>query len=118
MHLYNYLSPIAGIVIDQYSSLAEVVKIMRKYTKDSMMEIRDHMNKNEFVMSCDYIDQDEVKRFIKCINELKKSKTSVIKKGGRMLLEKYNDKLLTKVFPDIISIKFSRKRCNDTEWRV
>lgn len=30
--MYNYVSPIAGIVIDQYSSLAEVVKIMRKYT--------------------------------------------------------------------------------------
>ena len=29
-----------------------------------------------------------------------------------------NNKLLTKVFPDIISIKFSRKRCNHTEWRV
>ena len=38
------------------------------------MEIRDHMNKNEFVMSCDFIDRDEVKRLIKCINELKKSK--------------------------------------------
>ncbi len=29
-----------------------------------------------------------------------------------------NNKLLTKEFPDIISIKFSRKICNDTEWRV
>ncbi len=73
----NYDSPIAGIVIDQYPSVAEVVKIMRKYTKDSMMEIRDHINKNEFVMSCNYIDEDEIKRLIKCVNELKKSKITV-----------------------------------------
>lgn len=52
----NYDSSITGIVIDQYPSVAEVVKIMRKYTKDSIMEIRDHLNKNEFVMSCNYID--------------------------------------------------------------
>ena len=36
----NYDSSITGIVIDQYPSVAEVVKIMRKYTKDSIMEIR------------------------------------------------------------------------------
>lgn len=73
----DYVSSVTGIVIDQYPSVAEVVKIMRKYTKDSMMEIRNHMSKNEFVMSCDFIDEDGVKRLIKCINELKKSKITV-----------------------------------------
>ncbi|MBP3240511.1 MAG: hypothetical protein J6M92_08190 [Oribacterium sp.] len=73
----NYDSSITGIVIDQYPSVAEVVKIMRKYTKDAIMEIRDQLNKNEFVMSCDYIDEDELKRLIKCVNELKKSKITV-----------------------------------------
>ena len=68
---------ILGIVIDKYSSVAEVIKIMRKYTHESIMDIKTHINNREFVISCDFCNDEEVKRIIKCINELKKSKITV-----------------------------------------
>lgn len=68
---------ILGIVIDEYPSAAEVIKIMRKYTDESIMEIKTHINKKEFVISCDFCNEAEVKRIIECINELEKSKITV-----------------------------------------
>jgi len=66
-----------GIIIDKYPSVAEVIKILRKYTDDSMMDIRNHMSNNEFVYSCPFVRDDEVRKLIKIINDLKKNKITV-----------------------------------------
>lgn len=77
MYEFEDYDPTVGIVIDRYPSVAAVVKIMRKYTKDSMMDIRNHMSMNEYVMSCNIIDIPGVRQIIKCVNELKKNKITV-----------------------------------------
>ena len=77
MREYKGWRSVLGITIDQYPSVAEVIKIMRKYTNESIMDIKTHINNKEFVISCDFCNDDEVKRIIKCINELKKSRITV-----------------------------------------
>lgn len=77
MREYKGWRSVLGITIDQYPSVAEVIKIMRKYTNESIMDIKMHINNKEFVISCDFCNDDEVKRIIKCINELKKSRITV-----------------------------------------
>ena len=49
--MYEPEEPRVGIVIDQYPSVADVIKVLRKYTNDSMMDIRNHMSNNEIVYS-------------------------------------------------------------------
>ena len=89
MYGYDNFDTTVGIVIDQYPSVAAVVRIMRKYTNDSMMDIRNHMSRNEYVMSCDSIDTAEVRKLIKCIEELKKNKITVkiIERGEEIELQ-------------------------------
>ena len=89
MYEFEEYDPTVGIVIDQYPSVAAVVKIMRKYTNDSMLDIRNHLSRNEYIMSCNVIDIPGVRKIIKCINELKKNKITVkiYEHGGEIELQ-------------------------------
>ena len=42
-----------------------------------MIDIRNHLSRNEYIMSCNVIDIPGVRKIIKCINELKKNKITV-----------------------------------------
>ncbi len=66
-----------GIVIEKYPSIAIVVKVIRKYTNDSISEIKNHVEKGEYVLSCEPFDCDGIKMLIRCANELKKNKITV-----------------------------------------
>ncbi len=67
-----------GIVIENYSSIVEVIKILRKYTDDSISIIQNHIKNGEIVLSCSFFDHSAIKTIIiKCINELKKKKITV-----------------------------------------
>ena len=67
-----------GIVIDQYTSMAETIQILRKYTNEPISKIQANIKNGEIVLSCSYFDDDAIKKvIIKCINELKKKKITV-----------------------------------------
>lgn len=66
-----------GIVIDSCSSQAEVIKILRKYTKDSMTQIRAKLEGKERVLTCPAFDENEIERIMECINELQKNNIAV-----------------------------------------
>ncbi len=51
-----------------------------------MMDMRTHMSNNEFVYSCSFVQEDQVRKLIKIINDLKKNKITVkILKGDEEL---------------------------------
>lgn len=66
-----------GIVIDKYPSIAVVVKVLRKYTDDSIIDIKNHIENGEFALSYKSIDDSGIRKLIKCTNELKKNKVTV-----------------------------------------
>ena len=64
-----------GIVIENYTSIAETIKIIRKYNDESISIIQAHIKNGEPVLSCSYFDESAIRKVIfKCINELKKKK--------------------------------------------
>lgn len=67
-----------GIVIDQYTSMAETIQILRKYTNDPISKIQANIQSGEIVLSCPFYNETEIRKvIIKCINELKKKKITV-----------------------------------------
>lgn len=59
-----------GLIIDKYPSIAVVVKVLRKYTNDSILDIKNHVENGEFALSCRSVDDAGIKMLIKCANEL------------------------------------------------
>ncbi|MBR6403678.1 MAG: hypothetical protein IKS48_09885 [Eubacterium sp.] len=67
-----------GIVIDQYNSPTEVIKILRKYTNDSIGDIKNNISNGNAVLTCSYYDDVEISnRILKCIDKLKAKETTV-----------------------------------------
>ena len=56
---------IVGIVVESYSSLADAVTIIREITKETIIEIRDHICNHEFVMSCSNNDPTGLEQLVK-----------------------------------------------------
>lgn len=75
--MYDGTSKGYGFIIDSFDSIAEVVKIMRNYTDDSISEIRTKIAKRERSYNCSIHDDDGIRKMIKCINELKKKNVRV-----------------------------------------
>ena len=59
-----------GIKIVSYKSIATVVKIIRKYTKQSISEIKSAVAEGTFVYSGDQCDGDALENLIECYKEL------------------------------------------------
>ena len=67
-----------GIVINQYTSMAETIQILRKYTNDPISRIQANIKNGDIVLSCTFFDDTAIRKvIIKCINELKKKKITV-----------------------------------------
>jgi len=61
---------IIGIKVVNYSSFADIVKIMRKYDKCSLAEIKTRVQDYDYVLTCNYIDEEGLEELIKCYKEL------------------------------------------------
>ena len=59
-----------GIKITQYDSLSKCISILRKYRHDSMNEIKNSIESNDFVFACDYADDEGLVELIRCYDEL------------------------------------------------
>lgn len=75
----NYiLNEIAGIKLKERSMNAKVISILRKYTNDSISNIKNHILRNEYIFSCNYIeDEKKLKKLILCHDELAKNNFEV-----------------------------------------
>lgn len=63
-----------GFKITSQSSIAGIVKIVRKYKDYSIADIKSRVDNNEYVFTCNSVDEDECKIMLKCIKELNKAK--------------------------------------------
>lgn len=61
-----------AIKISKTAFSAQIVKIVRKYTDSSISDIKKRINKQEFIMSCDDIDDEMIKQIINLYRELRK----------------------------------------------
>lgn len=78
-----------GIKIVSYKSIASVVKILRKYTGQSISEIKSAVDKGKFVYAGDQCDDDELKNLIECYKELTSSliKAKLYQNGSEIPLQ-------------------------------
>ena len=68
---------IIGLKIGAFTSLAAVIKTIRKYRNDSMSAIKDDIQNNRYILTCDYHDSDGIKSIISAYNELSSQKADV-----------------------------------------
>lgn len=61
-----------AIKISKTAFSAQIVKIVRKYTDISISDIKKRINNQEFIMSCDHIDDEMIKQIINLYRELSK----------------------------------------------
>jgi hypothetical protein len=74
----DYMSnPIIGLKIGTFTSMAEVIKTIRKYRSDSMSAIKDDIQNNRYILTCDYYDSNGIKSIISAYIELSSQNTDV-----------------------------------------
>ena len=78
-----------GIKIVSYKSIAPIVKIIRKYTGQSISEIKSAIDKGAFVYSGNQCDDDDLKNLIECYKELTDSlvKARLYENGSEIPLQ-------------------------------
>ena len=78
-----------GIKIVSYKSIAPVVKILRKYTGQSISEIKSAVDKGKFVYSGDQCDDDDLKNLIECYKDITDSlvKAKLYQNGSEIPLQ-------------------------------
>ena len=59
-----------GIKIKTKNQIPCCIKILRKFTELSVIEIKDKINNNDFVYECDYVDGDGIQKVISLYQEL------------------------------------------------
>ena len=65
---------IIGIKIPKNAPLVVALKIIRKYTHESYAVIKSHILNNEYVFSCDYVDDEGLNNIISLYGEFTKAK--------------------------------------------
>ncbi len=70
-------NPIIGLKIGTFTSMAEVIKTIRKYRSDSMSAIKDDIQNNRYILTCDYYDSNGIKSIISAYIELSSQNTDV-----------------------------------------
>ena len=74
----DYMSnSIIGLKIGTFTSMAEVIKTIRKYRSDPMSAIKDDIQNNRYILTCDYYDSNGIKSIISAYNELSSQNTDV-----------------------------------------
>ncbi len=74
----DYMSnSIIGLKIGTFTSMAEVIKTIRKYRSDSMSAIKDDIQNNRYILTCDYYDRNGIKSIISAYIELSSQNTDV-----------------------------------------
>ena len=79
---------IVGIVVESYSSLADAVTIIREITKETIIEIRDHICNHEFVMSCSNNDPTRLEQLVKYTDRLEKNGITITIFLGKDIITK------------------------------
>ena len=65
---------IIGIKIPKNAPLVVALKIIRKYTHESYAVIKSHILNNEYIFTCDYVDDEGLNNVISLYGELNKAK--------------------------------------------
>jgi len=65
-----------GFKITSQSSIAGIVKIVRKYKDFSIADIKNRVDKEDYIFTCDAADEVGCKTMLKCIKELNKAKVT------------------------------------------
>lgn len=65
-----------GFKITSQSSIAGIVKIVRKYKDFSIADIKSRVDKDDYIFTCDAVDEVGCKAMLKCIKELNKAKVT------------------------------------------
>ena len=65
---------IIGIKIPKNAPLVTALKIIRKYTHESYAVIKSHILNNEYIFTCDYVDDEGLNNVISLYGELNKAK--------------------------------------------
>ena len=61
-----------GLIIRSCNSTAKCISIIRKYNKISMADIKNAIDNEYFVLSCDYTDDSGIRKVRRCYDELTK----------------------------------------------
>lgn len=71
---YNDYTPsVVGIKIRNASSTAKCISIIRKYDNYSIAEIKQSIESQKYILSCQSIDTSGIKKIRKCYDELTKN---------------------------------------------
>lgn len=68
---------INGLKIDSYDSIAKVIKILRKYGDWSIADIKNRVEKHEYILCFDCADEEGLEQIIECYEELTSEKIAV-----------------------------------------
>lgn len=90
-----------GIVVESYSSLADAVTIIREITKETIIEIRDHICNHEFVKSCSNYDSAGLKQLVKYMDRFEKNGITI-----KIFL---GEDVITKTQLNELATEYSRK---------
>lgn len=71
------VNKLIGIKIVKYESFAELIKILRKYNKGSISEIKSQIQNDEYVAFCDYVDDAGIKMIKELYKELREKNVKV-----------------------------------------
>lgn len=63
-----------GIKIPKTAPLVVALKIIRKYTHESYADIKSHILNNDYIFSCDYVDDVGLNKVITLYGEFTKAK--------------------------------------------
>ena len=61
---------IVGLKIDKYKSLAECVKIVRKYHNYTIAELKKRIESHDYILCYSCTDDEGIKNIINCFDEL------------------------------------------------
>ena len=62
-----------ALKVQNPSSMAKCISILRKYNPVSMSEIKCAIDSNQYVLSCKYTNDSGIRKIRKCFDELKKN---------------------------------------------
>ena len=59
-----------GLIITEYESLSKCISIIRKYRNASMADIKNEIESQHFIYTCDFTDTTSLHHLIACHDEL------------------------------------------------
>ncbi|MFE4525211.1 hypothetical protein ACFRCQ_24400 [Cytobacillus firmus] len=92
-----------NIKIEKDTNEVKYISLLRKNTKKSISEIKELLNNNEFILSCDLLEVDELLEMKKIVNLL-------LKAGAKVHIFEENREVSIEFLDNLIESHFDTER--------